>query len=54
MRKVTLIMDENQKYEAIKKLIETNGNKKRAALSLAVTATVLKFIKKLIKHINVY
>ncbi len=27
-------MDENQKYETIKKLVETNGNKKRAALSL--------------------
>lgn len=34
MRKVILTMDENQKYTAIKKLVETNGNKKRAALHL--------------------
>lgn len=34
MKKVNLKMDENQKYETIKKLVETNGNKKRAALSL--------------------
>jgi transposase len=34
MRKVILTMDENQKYLVIKKLIETNGNKKRAALTL--------------------
>ena len=34
MRKVILTMDENQKYLAIKKLVETNGNKKRAALTL--------------------
>ncbi|NMB98189.1 MAG: hypothetical protein GYA02_16550 [Clostridiaceae bacterium] len=34
MRKVILTMDENQKYETIKKLVETNGNKKRAAISL--------------------
>lgn len=34
MRKVILTMDENEKYEAIKKLVETNGNKKRAALNL--------------------
>ena len=34
MRKVTLTMDENQKYEVIKKLVETTGNKKRAALTL--------------------
>ena len=27
-------MDENKKYEVIKKLIETNGNKKTAALKL--------------------
>ena len=34
MRKVNLIMDEDRKYTTIKKLIETNGNKKRAALYL--------------------
>jgi len=30
-------MDENQKYEIIKKLVETNGNKKTAALKLNCT-----------------
>jgi len=34
IRKVNLTMDENQKYEIIKKLVESNGNKKRAALTL--------------------
>lgn len=37
IRKVILSMDENQKYETIKKLVETNGNKKRAALKLSCT-----------------
>jgi hypothetical protein len=32
MRKVILTMDENQKHTIIKKLVEINGNKKRAAL----------------------
>ena len=38
MRKVILNMDENQKYEIIKKLVETNGNKKTAALKIGCTA----------------
>lgn len=42
MRKVILAMDENQKYTTIKKLVEANGNKKRAALSLNCT----------VRHIN--
>lgn len=42
MRKVDLTMDENQKYEIIKKLIETNGNKERAALNIGCT----------VRHIN--
>jgi len=29
MRKVYLTMEENAKYETIKRLVETNGNKKR-------------------------
>jgi hypothetical protein len=37
MRKVDLSMEENAKYETIKKLVETNGNKKRAALTLSCT-----------------
>ncbi|MFU0800722.1 MAG: ISNCY family transposase [Xylanivirga thermophila] len=37
MRKVDLNMTEQEKYETIKKLVETNGNKKRAALSLGCT-----------------
>lgn len=42
MRKVNLTMEENTKYEIIKKLVETNGNKKRAALNLNCT----------VRHIN--
>jgi len=37
MRKVDLSMDENRTYETIKKLVETNGNKKRAAQILGCT-----------------
>lgn len=34
MRKVDLSMEENNKYLTIKKLVEINGNKKRAAIAL--------------------
>ena len=34
MRKVVLRMNEENKYLTIKKLVETNGNKKRAAVKL--------------------
>lgn len=34
MRKVELRMKEEYKYKTIKKLVETNGNKKRAATKL--------------------
>ena len=34
MRKVNLTMNETDKYLTIKKLVETNGNKKRAAITL--------------------
>ena len=42
MRKVNLTMKENDKYTTIKKLVETNGNKKRASLYLSCS----------IRHIN--
>lgn len=34
IRKVLLTMDENQKYETIKSLVDSNGNKKAAALKI--------------------
>ena len=37
MRKVKLRMNENQKYETIKELVDHNGNKKRAALKLNIS-----------------
>ena len=37
IRKVELSMNEQQKYEVIKKLVETNGNKNRAAVTLGCT-----------------
>jgi len=37
MRKVELRMNEEKKYQVIKKLVETNGNKKRAAIELDLT-----------------
>jgi len=42
MRKVDLTMNEQKKYEVIKRLVDTNGNKKRAAIELSCT----------IRHIN--
>ena len=46
MRKVTLNMKEMRKYEVIKKLVETNGNKKRAAIKLGCTVrTINRLIK---------
>ncbi|CUP46103.1 Uncharacterised protein [Roseburia hominis] len=41
MRKVELRMNEQNKYEIIKKLIETNGNKKRAATRLGCTVRTI-------------
>lgn len=46
IRKVLLTMDENQKYEVIKKLVDTNGNKKTAALKIGCTD---RHINRLIK-----
>ena len=37
MRKVELRMNEDYKYRIIKKLVDTNGNKQRAAISLGCT-----------------
>ena len=42
LRKVELTMEENNKYLTIKKLVETGGNKKRAAMYLNCS----------IRHIN--
>ena len=49
MRKVTLRMNEQKKYEVIKKLVETNGNKKRAAVELECS---LRTINRLILKYN--
>ena len=47
MRKVELRMNEEYKYKIIKKLVETNGNKKRAATKLGCTVrTVNRLIIK--------
>lgn len=37
IRKVDLKMDEQKKYDVIKKLVDTNGNKDRAALTLGLS-----------------
>ena len=41
MKKVELRMNEQNKYEIIKKLVETNGNKKRAATRLGCTVRTI-------------
>ena len=47
MRKVELRMNEEHKYQIIKKLVETNGNKKRAALKIGCSVrTVNRLIIK--------
>lgn len=46
IRKVKLTMDEQRKYEVIKKLVDENGNKARAALSLGITT---RHVNRLIK-----
>jgi hypothetical protein len=46
IRKVLLTMDETQKYEVIKKLVDTNGNKKTAALKIGCSD---RHINRLIK-----
>ena len=37
IRRIELNMDEQKKYEVIKKLVDTNGNKDRAAMTLGWT-----------------
>ena len=51
MRKVELRMNEERKYKVIKKLVETNGNKKRAAIELDVT---VRHINRMIAGYNAY
>lgn len=46
MRKVILTMDEEKKYTTIKKLVETNGNKTRAAVDLGCT---IRSVNRMIK-----
>lgn len=46
IRKVELNMNEQNKYDIIKKLVDTNGNKQRAALTLGITT---RHLNRLIK-----
>ncbi len=41
MRKVELRMNEEYKYKIIKKLVETNGNKKRAEIEYQNIGTAI-------------
>jgi len=51
MRKVELTMDEERKYTVIKKLVEINGSKKRAAIELNCT---VRHINRMIAGYNDY
>lgn len=51
MRKVDLSMNEEFKYQTIKKLVDSNGNKKRAAIQLSCTA---RTINRLIQRYHQY
>lgn len=46
IRKVELNMNEQNKYDVVKKLVDTNGNKQRAALKLGITT---RHLNRLIK-----
>ncbi len=37
IRRIDLNMDEQKKYEVIKKLVDSQGNKDRAAITLGIT-----------------
>ena len=50
MRKVELSLKEKQKYEIIKKLVETNGNKERAKIKLGLKS--IRQINRLIAGYN--
>lgn len=52
MRKVELSLKEKQKYEIIKKLVETNGNKERARIKLGLKS--IRQINRLIAGYNQY
>lgn len=52
MRKVELSLKEKQKYEIIKKLVETNGNKERARIKLHLKS--IRQINRLIAGYNEY
>lgn len=41
MKKVELRMNEQNKYDVIKKLVDTNGNKKRVAIKLQCTVRII-------------
>ena len=45
IRKVILTMDENHKYEIIKKLVDSNGNKKTALSKSGVQIAISNLIK---------
>ncbi|MBN2794135.1 MAG: hypothetical protein JXR88_01915 [Clostridia bacterium] len=46
MRKIRLRMNEEEKYQIIKKLVDTSGNKNRAAFKLKCTRrTIDRLIK---------
>ena len=49
MRKVVLTLEEKYKYDIIKKLVETNGNKERARIKLG-----FKNIRQVYRLINGY
>ena len=44
MRKVILRMNEEHKYKIIKRLVDNNGNKKRAAIELNCTIRTIDMI----------
>ena len=49
MRKVELSLKEKEKYDVIKKLVKTNGNKERAKIKLRLKS--IRQINRLLKYI---
>ena len=50
IRRIDLTMNEQRKYELIKRLVEENGNKDRAALTLGITKRHLNRLVKAYKE----
>lgn len=50
IRKINLTMDENKKYEVIKRLVDDNGNKKRRTENFFHPSNFIYYIEHVLFH----